>query len=81
MRMTDNIVEREVRRGESLIKLVREALEKAGVEMVSAEIDMIAQTYAKIESDDDIKKMKKLLALLDDEDDVQDVYHNWENEG
>jgi len=59
---------------------VREALEKAGVEMVSAEITMIAQTYTALKTDDDIKKMKKLLALLDEEDDVQNVYHNWENE-
>jgi len=59
---------------------VRETLERAGVEMVSAEVTRIAQTSARIDSEDDIKKMRKLLALLDDEDDVQDVYHNWENE-
>ena len=59
--------------------VVRETLEHAGIEMISAEIAMLAQTYVKINADDDLKKMKKLLALLDDEDDVQDVYHNWEN--
>jgi len=58
---------------------VREALEQAGICMLSAEITMIAQTSAKIESADDIKGMNKLLMLLDDEDDVQNVYHNWEN--
>ena len=59
---------------------VREALEKAGVDMVSAEVTMIARTYCALKSDDERKKMKKLLALLDEEDDVQNIYHNWENE-
>ena len=59
---------------------VREAFEKAGIPMVSAEVTMIPQTYTEINNEDDIKKMNKLLALLDEEDDVQNVYHNWENE-
>ena len=60
---------------------VREALENAGIVMVSAEIEMIPQTYATLTSPEDIKKMNKLLDLLDEDDDVQEVYHNWENEG
>jgi len=60
--------------------VVRETLEKAGVEMISAEITMIPQTYTALNDEEDIKKMNKLMALLDDEDDVQNVYHNWENE-
>ncbi len=59
---------------------VREALEKAGVPMLSAEVTFIPQTYTSLNSPDDIKKMKKILDLLDEEDDVQNVYHNWENE-
>ena len=59
---------------------VREALEKNQIEMASAEVTMIPGTYAELTADDDIKKMKKLLALLDEEDDVQNVYHNWSNE-
>lgn len=59
---------------------VREAFEKAGIPMVSAEVTMIPQTYTAITNEDDIKKMHKLMALLDEEDDVQNVYHNWENE-
>lgn len=59
---------------------VRQALEEAGIPMISAEIEMIPQTYTTLTNDEDIKKMNKLLALLDDEDDVQSVYHNWENE-
>jgi len=59
---------------------VREALENADVPMLSAEIEMAPQTYARLTDPEDIKKMNKLLDLLDEEDDVQEVYHNWENE-
>ena len=57
---------------------VREALEAAGIPMASAEVAMIPQTYTALTSDEDIKKMNKLLDLLDDDDDVQNVYHNWD---
>lgn len=59
---------------------VREALEKAGIPMLSAEVTMVPQTYAELNSPEDIKKMRKILDLLDEEDDVQNIYHNWENE-
>ena len=57
---------------------VREALEAAGIPMASAEVTMIPQTYTELTSDEDIKKMNKLLDLLDDDDDVQNTYHNWD---
>lgn len=57
---------------------VREALEKAGIPMASADVTMIPQTYTELTSDEDIKKMNKLLDLLDEDDDVQNVYHNWD---
>ena len=56
---------------------VREALEKAGVPMASAEVTMIPQTWVDLTDEADIKSMNKILSLLDDEDDVQNVYHNW----
>jgi len=59
---------------------LREDLEKHGLPMVSAEVARIPQTYTSLTDPDDIKKMNKLLDLLDEEDDVQNVYHNWENE-
>jgi len=59
---------------------VREALESAKVEMISAEVTMVPQMYTALTDPEDIKKMNKLLDLLDEEDDVQNVYHNWENE-
>ncbi len=57
--------------------VVRETLEKYGVPMISAEVTFIPQTYVELTNADDIKKMNKIIDLLDDEDDVQNVYHNW----
>ena len=57
---------------------LREALEGAKVPMASAEVTMIPQTWVELTSEDDIKKMNRILDLLDDEDDVQEVYHNWD---
>ena len=56
---------------------VREALEAAAIPMADAEVTMIPQTYVDLSNEDDIKNMNKILELLDDDDDVQDVYHNW----
>lgn len=57
---------------------VREALEAAKVSMASAEVTMIPQTWVELSSEDDIKKMNRILDLLDEDDDVQAVYHNWD---
>lgn len=57
---------------------VREALEQAGVPMVEAEVTMIPQTWVDLTDENDIKKMTRLLDLLDEDDDVQAVYHNWD---
>ena len=57
---------------------VRETLEAAGIPMASAEVTMIPQTYTELTDEDDIKKMNKLLEMLDDDDDVQNTYHNWD---
>lgn len=57
---------------------VRQALEDAKISMASAEVTKIPQTFTSLTSDEDIKKMNRILDLLDDEDDVQNVYNNWE---
>ena len=57
---------------------VREALEAAGIPMASAEVTMVPQTYTALTNDEDIKKMNKMLELLEDDDDVKNVYHNWD---
>ena len=57
---------------------VRETLEAAGIPMASAEVTTIPQTYTELTDEEDIKKMNKLLEMLDDDDDVQNTYHNWD---
>ena len=57
---------------------VGETLEAAGIPMASAEVTMIPQTYTELTDEEDIKKMNKLLEMLDDDDDVQNTYHNWD---
>ena len=57
---------------------VRQALEEAGVPMAAADVTMIPQTYVELTSEEDIKNITKTLDMLDDDDDVQDVYHNWD---
>ncbi|MFR1510261.1 MAG: YebC/PmpR family DNA-binding transcriptional regulator [Acutalibacteraceae bacterium] len=57
---------------------IREALEKKNYEFVSAEIEMVPSTYSTIVEEENATKMQKLLDTLDDNDDVQNVWHNWE---
>ena len=57
---------------------VREELEIAGIPMANAEVTMIPQTYVTLEADEDINHMNKILDLLEEDDDVQQVYHNWD---
>ena len=57
---------------------VREELETAGIPMANAEVTMIPQTYVTLEADEDINHMNKILDLLEEDDDVQQVYHNWD---
>ena len=57
---------------------VRDALEKEGIPMAEAEVTMVPQTWATLTNEEDIKKMNRILDLLDEDDDVQNVYHNWD---
>ena len=59
---------------------VREALETLGYSFVEAEIEMVPQNYITLEKEEDMARMRKLLDGLEDNDDVQAVWHNWENE-
>ncbi len=58
--------------------IVRESLEKAGIPMAQADVTMIPQTWVELKDDNDIKMMNRILDLLDEDDDVQEVYHNWD---
>ena len=57
---------------------VREALEQAGVPMLEAQVAMVPQTYVELTDEKDIKNLQKTLDLLDEDDDVTDVWTNWD---
>lgn len=57
---------------------VRETLENEKVPMLEADVTMIPQTYVTLTSDEDIKCINRILDLLDEDEDVQMVYHNWD---
>ena len=57
---------------------VRLKLEEAGIAMASAEVTMIPQTWVELTDETDLKNIQKTLDLLEEDDDVQDVYHNWD---
>lgn len=59
---------------------VNDALLNAGYQPISAEVTQIPQTTTDLSDADSIKAMNKLLDLLEDDDDVQNVYHNWGNQ-
>jgi len=57
---------------------VREALEEKGYSFVSAEVEMVPQNYVTLTDEKDLQSMEKLIDMLEDNDDVQNVWHNWE---
>ncbi len=57
---------------------MREDLEAKGYEFVSAEVEMVPSTYTALSDEESIVKMQKLLDALEDNDDVQNVWHNWD---
>ena len=57
---------------------VRDALKAEGIELISAEVTMIPQNYVTLTDETAIKNLQKTLDLLDDDDDVESVYHNWD---
>ena len=57
---------------------VREALEKEEIPMADASVTMIPGTMVELTSEEDIKSIQKTLDLLDEDDDVQEVYTNWD---
>ncbi len=59
-------------------EIVVKALEEAGIAMASAEVTMIPQTYVELSDENAVKSLQKTLDLLDGDDDVQAVYHNWD---
>lgn len=59
---------------------VREYLEAKGYQMASAELEYIPSTTTRIDDPELAAKFLKMQEIMDDNDDIQDVWHNWENE-
>ena len=59
---------------------VVKALEEKGYSFASAQVEMVPQNYITLTGEEDLKNMQKLIDMLEDNDDVQSVWHNWEQE-
>lgn len=57
---------------------VRENLEKLGYQFISADVEMVPSTYTELSDEESIVKMEKLLEMFENNDDVQNVFHNWD---
>ena len=62
------------------VTAVAEYLTGHGYELLSAQVEMVPQTYIKLTDETDIKNMQKMLDMFDDNDDVQNVWHNWDQD-
>ena len=62
------------------VAAVADALTAKGYKLLSAQVEMLPQNgYIKLTNEDDIKNMQKMLDMFEDNDDVQNVWHNWED--
>jgi transcriptional/translational regulatory protein YebC/TACO1 len=59
---------------------VTAALEKKKYKFLSAQIEMVPQNYVTLTNPDDIKNMEKMIEMMEDNEDVQNVWHNWDQE-
>ena len=57
---------------------VRDSLEKENIAMAAAQVMMLPQTYVELTDEQDLYNINKILSLLEEDDDVQEVYHNWD---
>ena len=57
---------------------VREAFEQEKIPMANAEVTMLPQTYVTLSEEADLNSIRKILDLLDEDDDVQEIFHNWD---
>lgn len=69
----------EIRTEPNDLSSVRDALEEKGYSFASFEVEYVPSTYTALTEEEDISNMCKMLDMFEDNDDVQDVWHNWEN--
>ena len=73
-------IEGKVYTGVDDVAKVADALTEAGYHLLSAQVEMLPQNgTVKLTNEDDIKNMQKMLDMFEDNDDVQNVWHNWED--
>ena len=59
---------------------VREGLEKLGYQFLSAQVEYVPSTYVALSGEENLSNMGKLVEMLEEDDDVQEIWHNLENE-
>lgn len=74
--MEDDTIEIETEPND--LPAVRDGLVEKGYKLISADVEMLPATYTTLTDEDSIRKMNLLLEALEDNDDVQNVYHNWD---
>ena len=70
----------EIRTEANDLGTVRDELESKGYKVISSEAAYIPATYTRLENEEDMKNMAKMIEMFDENEDVQNIYHNWENE-
>lgn len=78
--ISDNEEMFEIRTEANDVGAVRDALEEKGYKIVSSEPAYIPSTYTVLDNPDDINKMGKMIEMFEENDDIQNIWHNWENE-
>ena len=70
----------EIRTEPNDVGVIRDEHSAKGYTIVSSEAAYIPSTYTRLENEDDMKKMARMIEMFEENDDVQNIYHNWENE-
>ena len=70
----------EIRTEANDVGVIREELEGKGYKIISSEPAYIPSTYTRLEDEEDMKKMSRMIEMFEENDDVQAIWHNWENE-
>ena len=70
----------EIRTEANDVGVIREELECKGYKIISSEPAYIPSTYTRLEDEEDMKKMSRMIEMFEENDDVQAIWHNWENE-
>lgn len=70
----------EIRTAPKDVGSVRDRLEEKGYVLISSDPSYIPSTFTRLDNEDDIKKMVRMIEMFEDNDDVQSIWHNWENQ-